>query len=135
MTPDSDVADAVVRCMDELSVHTWDDEVRGRVSFRMLFDATVTPTGVLTAGVAELASRGWLGMHRHPQTEHYHLLEGDGLLVVNGSPHRVGAGCSVAIPGNAPHTIRNVGAGRLRFIYTFAVDALAEVAYEWLPET
>jgi hypothetical protein len=39
---------------------------------------------------------------------------------------------SIFIPGNAPHGIRNIDASRLRFIYTFAVDPLADVQYDRL---
>lgn len=124
--------DAVIRRVDDLAPRGWDDPVRGTVLFRTLFDSAVTPTGTLSAGVAELAPQGWLGVHRHPQAENCHIVEGYGILLVSGTPHQVSSGSSVFIPRNAPHGIRNAGPSRLRFIYTFAVDSLADVQYDWL---
>jgi quercetin dioxygenase-like cupin family protein len=124
--------DAVVRRVEDLDASTWNDPVRGIIQFRTLFDSAVTSTGTLTAGVAELTEHGWLGLHRHPQAENYHVVEGVGIVLVNGTLHQVSSGSSIFIPGDAPHGIRNASPSRLRFIYTLAVDSLADVQYDWL---
>lgn len=124
-------AEAVVRHPSDATPITWDDPVRGRLRFRKLLDRAVTPTGTLSTGLVELSSDGWLGRHRHPQPEVYSILEGRAEVEVDGSSFAVGPGSCVFIPGDAPHSIRNVGAAELRFAYTFAVDSLDEVAYRW----
>jgi hypothetical protein len=80
--------DAVVHRLDDLAADQWNDPVRGTLQFRVLLDSAVTHTGVLSAGVAKLSTDGWLGLHRHPQAETYHIIEGDGLLVVTATQHR-----------------------------------------------
>lgn len=124
--------DAVVRHADDVAAETWDDDVRGTLRFRTLFDSAETSTGGLSAGLAVLEPAGWLGLHRHPSPEIYHVLEGDGLLTVNGTRHAVGPGSSVFIPGGAPHALRTVGESLLRFLFTFPTDSLADVEYTWL---
>ncbi|MFH5820999.1 cupin domain-containing protein [Georgenia sp. AZ-5] len=110
---------------------TWDDPVKGKVSFVTTFSSGATATTGLTAGVSELAPEGWLGLHRHTPPEVYYVLEGEGLVVIDGAEHPVSAGSAVFIPGDAEHGIRNTGSQTLRFHYTFPVDSLQEVDYRF----
>jgi mannose-6-phosphate isomerase-like protein (cupin superfamily) len=116
-----------VRHGDEVEAEVWDDPVRGEVSFRVLFSADRTPTSALYTGLTELAPGGWLGLHRHTQAEVYHLVEGSGVVVLDGVEHPVTAGSAVFVPGDAEHGIRNTGEGPLRFVYAFATDAVDDV--------
>ncbi len=120
----------VVRAED-LALDGWDDPVKGRVGWRTVFSGDVTPTEALTAGIAELQAGGWLGLHRHDPAEIYYVLEGQGLVTLEGTEHRVGPGSAVFIPGNAEHGIRNAGSAALRFLYAFPVDAFSEVEYRF----
>lgn len=107
----------------------WDDDLRGRVRWRTLFDAGQTPTEALTAGVAEIEPGDQLKVHRHTPPELYYLLAGEGIVTIDGTEHPVKAGTAVFIPGNAMHGIRNTGATLLRFFYAFAVNSFSEVEY------
>lgn len=109
----------------------WDDPVKGRIGWRTLFSGDRTPTDGLTAGLAEVPPGGWLGLHRHEPAEIYYVLEGAGLLTLEGREQEVTAGAAVFIPGNAEHGIRNAGASPLRFIYVFPVDAFSDVEYRF----
>jgi mannose-6-phosphate isomerase-like protein (cupin superfamily) len=120
-----------VRDSSQVESEVWDDPVRGDVSFRVLFSADRTPTSALYTGLAELAPGGWLGQHRHTQAEVYHLVEGSGVVVLDGVEHAVGAGSAVFIPGDAEHGIRNTGESTLRFVYAFATDAIDDVVYRF----
>jgi mannose-6-phosphate isomerase-like protein (cupin superfamily) len=120
-----------VRDSSQVESEVWDDPVRGDVSFRVLFSADRTPTSSLYTGLTELAPGGWLGLHRHTQAEVYHLVEGSGVVVLDGVEHPVGAGSAVFIPGDAEHGIRNTGEGALRFVYAFATDAIDDVVYRF----
>ncbi len=109
----------------------WDDPVRGDVSFRVLFSADRTSTSSLHTGLTELAPGGWLGLHRHTQAEVHHLVEGSGVVVLDGVERPVVAGSAVSIPGGAEHGIRNTGEGALRFVHSFATDAIDDVVHRF----
>ncbi|MGY1763231.1 cupin domain-containing protein [Geodermatophilus sp. SYSU D00779] len=123
-----------VRHSDEVEPQVWDDPVRGEVCFRVLFSADRTPTSALYTGLTDVAPGGWLGLHRHGQAEVYHLVEGSGVVVLDGVEHPVTAGSAVFVPGNAEHGIRNTGEGPLRFVYAFATDAVNDVVYRFSDE-
>lgn len=115
----------------ELSQDGWDDPVKGRIRWRTLFSGDRTPTAALTTGVAELAPGGWLGLHRHAPAEIYYVLEGRGIVTLDGVEHEVSAGSAVFIPGNVEHGSRNTGDAPLRVLYAFAADSFAEVEYRF----
>jgi len=120
-----------VRDSSQVESEVWDDPVRGDVSFQVLFSADRTPTSSLYTGLTELAPGGWLGLHGHTQAEVHHLVEGSGVVVLDGVEHPVVAGSAVFIPGDAEHGIRNTGEGTLRFVYAFATDAIDDVVYRF----
>jgi mannose-6-phosphate isomerase-like protein (cupin superfamily) len=109
----------------------WDDPIKGRIGWRTLFGGDASPTDSLTAGVAEVGPGGWLGLHRHRPAEIYYVVEGSGIVTLDGKEHAVGAGSAVFIPGDAEHGIRNAGETPLRFAYVFAVDSFDEVEYRF----
>ena len=116
---------------EERQLDGWDDPVKGRISWRTLFSSDNTPTEALTAGVAELQPGGWLGLHRHTPPEIYYVLEGSGIVSLDGAEHEVTAGAAVFIPGDCEHGIRNDGTVPLRFVYAFAVSSFGEVEYRF----
>jgi mannose-6-phosphate isomerase-like protein (cupin superfamily) len=118
-----------VRDSSEVESEVWDDPVRGDVSSRVLFSADRTPTASLYTGLAALTPGGWLGLHRHAQAEVYHLVEGSGVVVLDGVEHPVAAGSAVFIPGDAEHGIRNTGDGPLRF--AVATNSIDDVVYRF----
>lgn len=109
----------------------WDDPVRGDVSFRVVFSADRTPTSGLYTGLTDLAPGGWLGRHRHSHDEVYQVVEGSGVVVLDGREQPVQAGSAVFIPGDVEHGIRNTADVPLRFVYAFATDAVDDVVYRW----
>jgi quercetin dioxygenase-like cupin family protein len=109
----------------------WDDPVKGRIGWRTLFSADTTPTNGLTAGVGEVEPEGWLGLHRHTPAEIYYILEGRGIVTLEGREIEVTAGAAVFIPGDAEHGIRNTGDGLLRFVYVFPADSFSEIEYRF----
>jgi quercetin dioxygenase-like cupin family protein len=109
----------------------WNDPVKGRVGWRTLFSADLTPTDGLTAGIADLEPGGWLGLHRHSPAEIYYVIEGRGIVTIEGREHVVSAGSAVFIPADAEHGIRNDADAPLRFLYAFPVDSFGEVEYRF----
>jgi mannose-6-phosphate isomerase-like protein (cupin superfamily) len=124
-------ARASVRHASALPEDRWHDRIRGDVRFRTVFSGHLTATDTLAAGLAELPPGGWLGLHRHPQTELYHVLAGRGVVSVDGCEHHVEQGSSVLVPGHTEHGARNTGSEPLRFLYVFAADSIEDVDYRF----
>jgi quercetin dioxygenase-like cupin family protein len=59
------------------------------------------------------------------------VLEGRGVVSLDGVEHTVAAGASVFIPRDAEHGIRNTGDAPLRVAYALAADSLAAVDYRF----
>jgi len=108
---------------------SWDDPLRGRLSFRTLFSQGLTRTAGMTCGVTELKPGDWLGLHRHAPAEIYYVFAGAGILSLDGREIAVGAGSAVFIPGMAEHGIRQTGSETLRLFYAFPVDSFDGVEY------
>jgi mannose-6-phosphate isomerase-like protein (cupin superfamily) len=108
---------------------TWSDH-RGKVGFRTIFGGLDIP-GDFTAGVTDLEVDGWLGHHRHEPAELYFVLDGEGILTIDGEDHAVCDGTAAYIPGNSEHGIRNTGTSTMRFFYVFAVASFDQVEYRF----
>ncbi len=123
----------VIRREEACELESWDDPVRGVVSWRTLFSGDRTATSEMTMGIAELPAgiAGPGSPHRHAQPEVYYILSGRGGVWVGGETHEVSEGSAVYIPGNVPHYARNTGDGLMRLLYVFAVDSFEEVRYEF----
>jgi len=109
----------------------WNNEKQGRVAWRTLFSSERTPTESLTAGVGEIGPGDRLEAHQHTPPEVYHVLAGEGAVLIEGEECRVKPGSAVFIPGNAVHGLRNTGRDTLRFFYVFAADSFEEVDYRF----
>ncbi len=117
----------------DVALEEWNDPVKGQVSWRTLLSADRTPTSTMTVGVAEVEPGGSdeFHPHRHADPEIYYILEGEGLVEIDGVEHAVRTGSAVFIPGNAWHSSRNTGAATLRLLYVFAVNSFHQVEYEF----
>ena len=108
------------------------DDSYGVVTWHTLFSQPLTPTSDLSAGIAVCPPRnGRLCPHRHEQAEIYHILDGDGEVIIDGVKSRVTKGSSVFIPSNAEHGIVNVGDKDLRWFYVFPTSAFENVVYRF----
>jgi mannose-6-phosphate isomerase-like protein (cupin superfamily) len=121
----------LVRHLDDGESDRWDDPVRGSVRFHTLFSAETTSTTGLTAGVAELGPGEEFKPHRHPQTEVYLVLSGEGRILVDDEETPVSAGSTVLFPGGRVHAVRNTGDGPLRVFYALDADSMHEVDYRF----
>lgn len=110
----------------------WDDPSKGDVSWFTLLSGDITPTETFSSGIAEFSPRGGrLTPHRHAHPEIYHILEGSGVVTIDGTQHRVEAGDTVFIPGDAEHGVVNEGDAVLRLFYVFATDRFSDVVYRF----
>jgi quercetin dioxygenase-like cupin family protein len=125
-------AEPVVVRLEEREWEGWPREqvpVRGPAEWKTLISAGLTRSEGLTLGVARLAPGGSLHRHHHAQHEAYFVLEGTGIVTIDGVDHAVAPGAAVFIPGDAPHSVTSTGEPHLRFAYVFAADAFEDVEY------
>jgi mannose-6-phosphate isomerase-like protein (cupin superfamily) len=96
-------------------------------TIRSLLDRAVAPVGHQSLAEAELAPGQATVRHYHRASEEiYYLVEGSGLMEVDGETSEVGVGDAVLIPPGARHRLRNTGAGRLRLLCCCAPPWAAE---------
>ena len=113
---------------------TFDDPARGDCSWFTLISGDITPTTGMSAGIAELVrSGGELKLHRHAEPEIYFIIEGTGILTIDGVERAVAAGATIFIPGDAEHGIRNESDALLRLFYVFPTDRFSDVVYRFPP--
>ena len=111
---------------------TWPDEDvanKGLVYWKTLLSADVTHSEALTMGIAKIPPGEALHTHRHLQAEIYLILQGCGLVRIDGKSRPLGAGSAVFIPGNVPHSCEHTGVTDLRFAYIFAANSFGEIEY------
>ncbi len=117
---------------NDLGWEGWpEDQVveRGKVFWKTLLSGDRTPSDCLTLGLCEVPPGEALHVHRHAQAEAYYVLEGEGVVTLDGHEHAVKKGSALFIPGNAHHGIRNPSGAPLRFIYTFPANSFEEIVY------
>lgn len=56
-------------------------------------------------------------------------MEGSGVATIDGIEHEVEPGCTIFVPGDAEHGIRNTGTTDLRWLYVFPTSNFADVVY------
>lgn len=111
---------------------TFIDSTNGNLTWKTLFSSGKTPTNSLCTGIAVCPPlSGHLCSHKHAQAEVYFIIEGQGMVKVDGNESKVQAGTVVFIPGNAEHAIWNLGEGALRWLYVFPTDAFEDVVYQF----
>jgi quercetin dioxygenase-like cupin family protein len=125
-------AEPVVVRLEEREWEAWPGEqvpVRGPAEWKTLISAGLTRSEGLTLGVARLPPGGSLHRHHHAQHEAYFVLEGTGIVTIDGRPRVVAPGAAVFIPGNALHSVTATGERHLRFAYVLVADAFEDVEY------
>jgi quercetin dioxygenase-like cupin family protein len=122
----------VVVRLEEREWEAWPGEqvpVRGPAEWKTLISAGLTRSEGLTLGVARLPPGGSLHRHHHAQHEAYLVLEGTGMVTIDGAARAVVPGAAVFIPGNAPHSVTATGERDLRFAYVLGADDFEDVEY------
>lgn len=124
-------ASVYLRHSGDVDPEHWDDPARGSLSFRTLFSGDATPTDTLTSGLGELPPGGRLALHRHQPAETYYVVEGEGVITLDGTEHTVRPGSAVYIPAGAEHGVHNTGSTPLRVFYTLAAHSMSDVEYRF----
>jgi quercetin dioxygenase-like cupin family protein len=112
----------------------WDDPARGTIRFRTLISAPDTATTGFVCGVAMLAAGETFALHSHAEPEVYFGLEGTGEVLIDGTPHSLGPGVALYIPGGAVHGVP-LAKTPMTWFYTFATDSFADIRYRFSHES
>ncbi|WP_159718647.1 cupin domain-containing protein [Geminicoccus flavidas] len=113
---------------------SWDDPrfvAETKVRWKLIFSGQQTDTASMSMGLAEIAPGGILPLHHHAPAEIYHVLDGEGVVGIEGVAHRLQAGISVFIPPDAWHQTTNTGSAPLRCLFVFPTDSFEEVTYHF----
>lgn len=124
--------EGVITRIEERPREGWDDPVRGCVAWYTLFSSDITPTDSMAAGIAEIVPGGGaLRLHSHAEAEIYYIIEGTGIMSLDGRETVVGAGTAVFIPGDAEHGLRNEAGSTLKLFYVFPTGRFSDVVYHF----
>ncbi|GIT91308.1 cupin [Jannaschia pagri] len=129
MTPQATGPALLIREADLIDSE-WNDPKRGTVSFKMLVDAEHGPSDALVHGIATLAPGGVEKSHSHDIAETAYVLSGRGSVLLPGGAKPIEAGDTVFIPAGLTHGWAAEDS-EMRFLFSFPVARLADVAYHW----
>ncbi|CAM5764190.1 hypothetical protein LMIY3S_01063 [Labrys miyagiensis] len=127
----SSTSQPVITREEERPREFWEDPAKGSVAWHTLFSGDITPTDSLCAGIAVLPAKGDNPRHRHAEPELYLILEGSGVLTIDGRESPVTKGAAIFIPGNAWHSLRNALDTELKLLYVFPAGRFSDVIYEF----
>ncbi|KAE8332663.1 RmlC-like cupin [Aspergillus sergii] len=115
-----------------LPSESFEDPSRGEVSWRTLFTQPKTSTNDLSAGIAVCPGySGYLCSHHHAQAEIYYILQGRGVVTIDGVQHKVEKGGAVFIPGGMEHSVTNNEEEELKWLYVFPATKFSDVVYHF----
>jgi mannose-6-phosphate isomerase-like protein (cupin superfamily) len=115
-----------------LPIESFPDPARGKVAWRTLFSQPKTPTTDLSAGIAVCPEySGYLCSHHHAQAEIYFILEGRGIVTINGVRYDVEKGSAVFIPGDMEHSVENCEQEELKWLYVFPTGYFEHAVYHF----
>ncbi len=78
--------------------------------------------------LVDIDAHATVSPHAHPSVESVYILEGGGILQINGQPDRVmRPGDTAEVPPNTPHALRN-GARPTKLLSIYMVDTRRELA-------
>ncbi len=117
-----------------MEVRAYDDAVpfitTDGSTIKSLLDLSVAPVANHSLAEASLPAGGQTERHHHKVSEEiYYLLDGEGLMEIDGEERTVTVGDAVLIPVGTWHQITNTGSGDLRFLCTCSPPWSADDTY------
>jgi len=70
----------------------------------------------LAITIVEMQPGGFQHLHSHEPEQSYYILEGTGLMTIDGEERTVQAGDCIFFPSFAEHGLKNTGKGILRYL-------------------
>lgn len=89
----------------------------------------------LAITVVEMEPGGFQHLHSHEPEQMYYILEGLGLMSVDGEDQLVQPGDCIFFPSLAKHGLKNTGEGVLRYLSAASPSFTPEQCNQWWPLT
>ena len=87
----------------------------------------------LAVTLVEMDADGFQHLHKHAPEQTYTLLEGSGLMTVNGEQRQVGPGDCIFIPSWAEHGLQNTGGSVLKYLSAASPSFTLQECLDWWP--
>jgi mannose-6-phosphate isomerase-like protein (cupin superfamily) len=87
----------------------------------------------LAITIVEMEPGGFQHTHFHEPEQIYYILEGRGIMSVDGEEHSVQAGDCIFFPPFAKHGLRNTGGTVLRYLSAASPSFTIEQCEQWWP--
>ena len=89
---------------------------RDNIESFLLVSATTCDAENLSITIVEMEPGGFQHLDSHEPEQMYYILEGQGLMNVDGEERRVQAGDCIFFPSFVEHGLKNTGEGVLRYL-------------------
>lgn len=106
---------------------------RDAITSYLLVSAGTCDAEKLAITIVEMEPGGFQHLHAHEPEQMYYILEGQGLMMVNGEERPVQAGDCVFFPSFAEHGLKNTGDEVLRYLSAASPSFTQEQCKEWWP--
>jgi mannose-6-phosphate isomerase-like protein (cupin superfamily) len=87
----------------------------------------------LAVTLVEMDVKGFQHVHKHEPEQTYTILEGSGLMTVNGEQRRVQPGDCIVIPSWAEHGLENTGETMLKYLSAASPSFTLQECIDWWP--
>jgi mannose-6-phosphate isomerase-like protein (cupin superfamily) len=104
----------------------------GVTSYLLVSDRTCG-SQELSITLVEMEPGGIQMIHKHEPEQTYTIIEGSGVMSVDGEEQIVGVGDCIFIPSWAEHGLKNTGEGELRYISACSPSFTLQQCTEWWP--
>ena len=87
----------------------------------------------LAITIVEMEPGGFQHLHSHEPEQMYYILEGSGIMTVDGEERSVEAGDCIFFPSFAEHGLKSIGDSVLRYLSAASPSFTMEQCNEWWP--
>jgi len=106
---------------------------RDNITSYLLVSAKTCGAENLVITIVEMEPGGFQHLHSHKPEQMYYILEGQGLMNVDGEERSVQAGDCIFFPPAAVHGLKNTGEGKLRYISAASPSFSVAQCETWWP--
>jgi mannose-6-phosphate isomerase-like protein (cupin superfamily) len=106
---------------------------RDGIASYLLVSEKTSQAEKLAITIVEMEPGGFQHLHAHEPEQMYYILEGRGLMTVNGEESPVQAGDCIFCPAFAEHGLKNTGNGVLRYLSAASPSFTQEQCEQWWP--
>lgn len=106
---------------------------RDQITSYLLVSEKTCGAQKLAITLVEMEPGGFQHLHTHEPEQMYYILDGQGLMTVNGEERAVQAGDCIFFSSFTEHGLKNTGEGVLRYLSAASPSFTLEQCKEWWP--